>query len=190
MSKNRKQMLAATFVLAVILACYFGVKEYSEGASKKQAEEEAAKIKQVTSFEITDVTAFSYSSKESDVSMQYDGEAWKCIADETLEIDAEKVEAFLENFNAIESENEITDAEDVSEFGLDSPAASIIFEFAEGGSLTCAVGDYNDVMGVYYFKTDASGVVYTVDETIVNQLSNTTDSFVVEAEEGTAEEAE
>lgn len=189
MSKNRKQMLAAAIVLAVILACYFGVKEYGESASKKQAEEEAAKIKQVTSFEIADVTAFSYSSEETEVSMKYERDAWKCITDETLEIDAEKVEAFLENFNAIESENEITDAKNVNEFGLNSPAASITFEFTEGGSLTCIIGDYNDVMGVYYFKTDDNESVYTVDETVVNKLSNTADSFVVEIEE-TAEESE
>lgn len=182
MSKNRKQMLVATLILAVFLAGYFGVKEYNESVSKRQAEEAAAKVSEVTNFDIADVTAFSYSSADVEVSMKLDGEGWKCITDETLEIDTEKVESFLANFNAIESENEIADAENLEEFGLDTPMSSITFEFADGESLTCTVGGYNDVMAVYYFITDTSDAVYTVDGTVANKLSNTVDNFVIEEE--------
>lgn len=190
MSKSRKQMLAASFILIVILACYFGVKEYSESVSKKQEEEEAAKITQVTDFEIADVAAFSYQSADLEVGFELDGETWKCTTDEILEIDTEKVEAFLENFNAIESENEITETEDVSEFGLDTPNFEITFEFADGESLTCYVGEYNDVMAVYYFTTDATENVYTVAGTVANKLSNTADNFVVvEEKEETFDES-
>lgn len=189
MGRNRKQMLVASFVLIAILACYFGVNEYSASLTKKQEAEEAAKIIQVTDFEIADVMAFSYQSADLEVGFTLDGENWKCTTDETLEIDTEKVETFLENFNAIESENEITDTEDVSQFGLDSPNSSIIFEFADGESLTCYVGEYNEVMSVYYFMTDAGNSIYTVDGTVANKLSNTADNFiVVEEEEEAAEE--
>ena len=187
MEKSRKQILTAMIALVAILACYFGVKEYSESVSKKQEEEEAAKIKQVTSFEIADVTAFSYSSADLEVSFELEGETWKCVTDETLEIDTEKIESFLENFNAIESENELTDSDE--EFGLETPNASITFVFAEGESLTCTVGDYNDVLSVYYFTTDASDAVYTVDGTVVSKLSNTVENFVVEETEEDEEES-
>lgn len=180
MSKNRKQMLLATLILAVLLAGYFGVKEYNDSAGKRQEEEAAAKVSQVTAFDIADVTAFSYSSADAEVSMKMDQDTWKCVADETLEIDTEKVESFLENFNAMESENEILEAENTEEFGLDEPIASITFEFADGESLTCNVGGYNDVMAVYYFAVNAGDAVYTVDAALVNKLSNTVDNFVVE----------
>lgn len=191
MSRGRKQMLIASIVLVAILGCYFGVKEYSDSIAKKQQEEEAAALTQVTAFEVADVTAFSYTSADLAVAFQLDGETWKYIADKSLEIDTAKIESFLENFNAIESENEITDAESVEEFGLEEPMSSITFEFTEGNSLTCTVGEYNDVIGVYYFKTDASEAVYTVDGIVVNKLSNTVDNFVVEEEtEETEEEVE
>ena len=63
--------------------------------------------------------------------------------------------------------------------------SAITFEFADGESLTCTVGEYNDVMAVYYFTTDASDAVYTVDGTVANKLSNTVENFVVEEEEET-----
>ena len=89
----------------------------------------------------------------------------------------------MENFNAIESDNQISDAENMADFGLEEIMSSITFEFADGESLTCTVGDYNDVMSVYYFKTDESDTIYTVDGTVANKLSNTVDNFVVEEEE-------
>ena len=183
MSRGRKQVLIASIVLVVILAFYFGAKEYSDQATKKQQEEEAEKIVQVTDFEIADVVAFSYTSADLEVSFKLDGETWKNTADESLEIDTEKIESFLENFNAIESDNQISDAENMADFGLEEIMSSITFEFADGESLTCTVGDYNDVMSVYYFKTDESDTIYTVDGTVANKLSNTVDNFVVEEEE-------
>lgn len=188
MSKGRKQMLAASIVLVIILAFYFGAKEYSDQTEKKQQEEEATEIVRVTDFEIADVAAFSYASADLEVSFKLDGETWKNTADASLEIDTEKIESFLENFNAIESDNQITDAENMSDFGLDEAMSSITFEFVDGESLTCTVGEYNDVMSVYYFKTNESDNIYTVDGTVANKLSNTVDNFVVEEEEEEAGE--
>lgn len=186
MSKSRKQILIASLALVVILGCYFGVKEYGEEAEKKQQEEEAASIVQVTDFEIADVTAFSYTSADLKVSFTLDGEEWKNDAEPELKIDTEKIESFLENFNAIESDNELAASEDREEFGLKEPNSSITFQFSDGESLTCSVGEYNDVMDVYYFMTDAGDSVYTVPGTVANKLSNTADNFV--AEEEAAEE--
>lgn len=183
MSKSRKQMLAAVFVLAAFLGCYFGARKYSDNLSKKMQQEEAASIVQVTDFDVAEVTAFSYTSAGLEVSFSLvDGE-WKNDADASLKIDTEKIESFLENFNAIESDNEIADAENREEFGLQEPNSSITFQFSDGESLTCSVGEYNDVMGVYYFMTDAGDSVYTVSGTVANKLSNTEDNFAAEEEE-------
>ena len=187
MSRGRKQVLIASVVLVVILAFYFGAKEYSDQVEKKQQEEEAAETIQVTDFEIADVVAFFYTSADLVVSFELDGETWKNTADESLEIDTEKIESFLENFNAIESNNQISDIENMADFGLEEPMSSITFQFTDSESLTCTVGEYNDVMSVYYFKTNESDTIYTVDGTVANKLSNTVENFVAEVEEETEE---
>lgn len=189
MSKSRKQMLAAVLVLTAFLGCYFGARKYSANLSKKQQEEEAASIVQATDFDVAEVTAFSYTSAGLEVSFSLNDGEWKNDADASLKIDTEKIESFLENFNAIESDNEIADSENREEFGLQEPNSSITFQFSDGESLTCSVGDYNDVMGVYYFMTDAGDSVYTVSGTVANKLSNTADNFIAEEEE-TEEETE
>ena len=191
MSKGKKQMLVACVVLAVLIGCYCGAKQYSAKVDEKKQADAAANIVQITDFQIADVTAFSYTSADLEAAFVLDGEAWKYTADESLEIDTAKVESFLENFNAIESENVIEDTENAEEFGLEDPMSSITFEFADGETLTCTVGEYNDVLGVYYFATDAGEAVYTVSGTVANKLSNTVDNFVVEEEEEeTAETSE
>ncbi len=192
MNRNKKQLLTAGVLLVAVLGCYFGVKQYSAGVDRKQAEEEAAKMKQVTDFEVADVNAVFYTTGDAGAVLMLEEGTWICTTDQTLEIDTAKVEAFLENFHSIESENEITDYESMEEFGLEDSETSIAFTFADGSILTGTVGDYNDVLGVYYFRIDAEEAVYTVDGSIVNLLSNTADSFAVEEveEEETEEETD
>lgn len=191
MSRGKKQVFAAGIVLVVILGCYLGVRQYSANVTQKQAQEAEAKKRQVTDFEIADVTAFSYSSTGVEVSMEFDGETWNCLTDTEMVIDAEKVESFLENFNAIESEDEITDAEDFEELGLEKPESYITFTFTDGESLTCYVGEYNSVLSVYYFQTSESTAVYTVSGTVAGKLSNTAENFEEEEEtEDSSEEDE
>lgn len=183
MNRGTKQVAVAGVLLVMLMGCYIGVRHYSENVTQKQEQEEAAKKKQVTDFAIADVTAFSYHSTGVEVSMEFDGEAWHCLNDEEMEIDTEKVESFLENFNAIESEDEITDAEDFEELGLEKPESSITFTFADGENLTCYVGAYNSVLSVYYFQTSESAAVYTVSGTVAGKLSNTEENFEAEEEE-------
>lgn len=190
MSKGKKQMLIALAVLVVISGCYAGAKVYSAKVTEKAQAEEAAKVTQITDFQIADVTAFSYTSADLEAAFVLDGETWKYTTDESLEIDTEKIESFLENFNAIQSENVIEDMENAEEFGLEEPMSAITFEFADGTTLTCTVGEYNDVLGVYYFTTDAGDAVYTVSGTVANKLSNTVDNFIVEEEEEAEETSE
>lgn len=193
MNRGKQQVLAAGVTLLVLMGCYAGVKHYSENVTRQQEEEEAAKKKQVTDFAIADVTAFSYSSTGVEVSMELDGENWNCVSEDGVEIDTEKIESFLENFNGIQSEDEITDAEDLEELGLETPASSITFTFADGETLTCEVGNYNDVLSVYYFRTSAEDAVYTVSGTVAGKLSNTVENFEVEEtedEETTEEDGE
>lgn len=188
MSKSRKQMLLALLLLAAILGCYFGVKRFSEKRAEKQQAEEEASVMQVTDFDTADVTAFSYTSVDLEVSFTLDDGEWKNDADTTLKIDSDKIESFLENFNAIQSENVIADSEEREEFGLQEPNASITFLFSDGDSLTCSVGSYNEVMDVYYFMTDAKDSIYTVPGTIAGKLSHTADNFVAEEETETETE--
>ncbi len=183
MSRGRKQILIASIALMAVLACYFGVKEYSAGVSKRQQEEETAKMKQVTEFNVADVNMVIYGSEAAGVSLILENGTWKCTTDQTLEIDSEKVEDFLGYFNAIQSENEITGSENLEEFGLNEPLYSLSIAFTDGAILNGMVGDYNDVMGVYYFTVDAGQTVYTVDLTVVNQLSKTAEDFAVEESE-------
>lgn len=189
MSKSRKQMLIALLLLAAILGCYFGVKRYSEKRAEKQQAEEEASVMQVTDFDVADVTAFSYTSADLEVSFTLADGEWKNDADTTLKIDSDKIESFLESFNAIQSENVIADSEEQEEFGLQEPNASITFRFSDENSLTCSVGSYNEVMDVYYFMTDDGDSIYTVPGTIAGKLSNTADNFVAEEEAETEEDS-
>lgn len=190
MNRGKKQVLAAGVMLLVLLGCYVGVRQYSKIVTRQQEQEEAAKKKQVTDFAVADVTAFSYHSTGVEVSMELNGEIWNCVTEEEVEIDSEKVESFLENFSGIQSEDEITNAEDLEELGLETPSSGITFTFADGETLTCKVGNYNDVLSVYYFQTSAEDTVYTVSGTVAGKLSNTVENFEAEEEETTEEDDE
>lgn len=188
MNRVQRQLLIASLVLVVILAGYYGIREYSAQAERKEQEAQEAAVTAVTNFEIGDVRAFSYAFEGTEVSMELQDEGWKAANDETVEIDTGKIESFLESFCAIKSQNEIKDMEDLTEFGLDNSASVITFEFSNEQTLTCYVGNHNDVMDLYYFMTDGSDAIYTVDSTTVNMLSYTVEDFAVEEAEEEEEE--
>ena len=85
----------------------------------------------------------------------------------------------------VEAEEALTDYDDLSDYGLDSPQNSITVTCGET-SKTFAIGDYNEMLAEYYLKVDGDDSVYLVDSTLMNAFSREPQSLV-KAEEDTEE---
>ena len=124
---------------------------------KQQEESEAENQVMVAKLDVDSIDSFSYMVDGITYSYQKNGEA----------------------------EEALTDYDDLSDYGLDSPQNSITVTCGET-SKTFAIGDYNEMLAEYYLKVDGDDSVSLVDSTLLNAFSRETQSLV-KAEEDTEE---
>ncbi len=124
---------------------------------KRQEESEAENQVMVAKLDVDSIDSFSYMVDGITYSYQKNGEA----------------------------EEALTDYDDLSDYGLDSPQNSITVTCGET-SKTFAIGDYNEMLAEYYLKVDGDDSVYLVDSTLMNAFSREPQSLV-KAEEDTEE---
>ncbi len=188
MKREQNHFTIALVLLVILLGGYYGVKEYiAEQAAKEEEEAQEAQVT-VTDFAAEDVIKVSYTYEDSTVTFEYQEDGWIYPKDTTKEIDASLVETLIENYTNIVTEDPITGEKALDEYGLETPAGTISFTFSDETELICNVGDYNSVLGEYYFMTEGNPDIYLVSGSLVSPLSKDVEDYVVEEEEETEEE--
>ena len=152
---------------------------------KRQEESEAENQVMVAKLDVDSIDSFSYMVDGITYSYQKNGEEWVCRDDISLTLDADSISDMLDNLKKVEAEEALTDYDDLSDYGLDSPQNSITVTCGET-SKTFAIGDYNEMLAEYYLKVDGDDSVYLVDSTLMNAFSREPQSLV-KAEEDTEE---
>ena len=151
---------------------------------------------EAVSYTVTDLEAenvsklvFTNDTGTYTLTKQEDG-TWTYEGDKTLDMDETAVESLISKVSALTSEDKIEQVEDVSGYGLDEPAITILV--SDGiNSYTLLVGDYNDVTYTYYIclENDVE-TVYTTTSYSISSFQNGIDSLVAEEEETTEEMSE
>ena len=173
MEKQKKQFLGMLLVLAVLAAAYGGIHVYNQKQEEKEASEEEAEKLTVVDFKTDDVTAFSYVlGGQVYAYTKTDGE-WTWDGDISLTLDTSQIDAMLES--------EITDGEDLAQYGLENPSGIITLTTADG-TTTLQLGDKNAVTGQYYLKVAESDKIYLVSRDLSGTFSKTPQELFKEEE--------
>lgn len=184
---RKKQYLILIVVLIVVVAALLAV-IFGKKAQTKKAEEEAeAAIEYVNAFDTGDVSAFSYDYYGDTVVFELQDDLWVYAGDDTMEIDTEEIESFLDTISGMEANRVIEEVEDTDQYGISDPEQILTVEFSDGSSLTYTFGTENDMTGGNYLQVtdstdgDGSDTIYLVDSSIVTStLSREAESFQVE----------
>ena len=181
MQKQKKQMIVLVILLILLILAYIGVHFYSKKQEEKEnAKEEAEKI-QVTDLEVSDITQFSYVLDGTTLSFTKNGTEWTYDGDQSVDIDESALETLLNKASAITASDEVTEYDDLADFGLDDPANTVTLK-TDSGLTTIYIGSQNEITNEYYLKTGDSAPATGFDKSI-EDLTAKADDTETEAEE-------
>ena len=189
MKKQKTQMLILILIIVILAVCYIGVRHYNSSKEEQEAAEEEANTVKVTDMEVSDVTAFSYTVEGTTYSYTKDGDSWLWDGDTAMDLEESQVETLLANACGITADEEITDYDELSDYGLADPAAEVTVTTADK-TVGIAVGDKNAITGNYYVKCDDSDSVYLIDTNLATTFNVLPEDMKVEEETETEEPEE
>lgn len=164
---QKKQAIGFAIALAILVAAFFGLRYYNRSSDEKQEQaEEAAKI-YVVSADAENITTFSWRSDGETVTMVKEDGAWTCSEHPEYEIDADKVEALLEELTSLEASQIVEDPEDGAVYGFADPENVITYGDGEK-EVTLTIGMENTITGGYYVKSSADDTVYLIDSSVLS----------------------
>ena len=189
MQKQKKQMIVTGHFADPADPCVyrrtiFTVKKQEE---KENAKEEAEKI-QVTDLEVSDITQFSYVLDGTTLSFTKNGTEWTYDGDQSVDIDESALETLLNKASAITASDEVTEYDDLADFGLDDPANTVTLK-TDSGLTTIYIGSQNEITNEYYLKTGDSDTIYVVDSAPATGFDKSVEDLTAKADD-TETEAE
>ena len=196
MQKQKKQMVILVILLILLILAYIGVHFYSKKQEEKEeAKTEAEKIT-VTDIEVSDITQFSYVLDGTTLSFTKNGTEWTYDGDQSIDIDESALETLLKKAAAITATDEVTEYDNLADFGLDNPANTVTLK-TDAGLTTIYIGSQNEITSEYYLKTGDSDTIYVVDSATatgfdksIEDLTAKTDDTETETVEQAVEETE
>lgn len=183
MEKQKKQLLLLLGALVLIVGAWFGVSLIPE-----EDESEETMSYQVSDLEEDAVTKLTYTNGQGTLSFTKDGEEWIYEADKSIDIEESTIENMIGKLASYASENQITEVEDISLYGLDTPVYTILLSDGTK-AYTMLVGDYNTTTYTYYMCLEGEpSVVYTVQSSDVAVYGNVLEDLIAEEETTETEE--
>lgn len=186
MKKQKMQLFILLAALLIAVGGYFGLKYLNGRTSDSQA---ATSDVTVLALSVDDITGFSYDYEGTTYSFVKDGDNWLYEGDQTLDLDESQVSSLLGNVVNISSEQEITDVEDLKQYGLASPQRTVTLETADT-SYSLQFGDYNSIISKYYLKLDGGETVYTTSGYHYTSFDTTPEELAVVEENDAVEESD
>ncbi len=175
MNKKKKvQLIVLCVIFLIVVLAFIALKMYQKNIPDEVQEEEITY--QVLNTDASEVTEIGIITEEGTTDLLREDGAWKCLEDESVEIDSSLVESFLENICLITSDTRIENVEDMQQYGLDEPAISVTIQW-DNNMYTIKLGDYNSMITSYYISINDENTVYTAESSIYYTLNKSMDSF-------------
>ena len=188
MQKQKKQFMIAVLVLAALALCYLGLRYYNTKQEEKEQEEEEAATIKVTDDSSEDVTEWSFQYNGTTLSFaKNDSDEWYDTADESVKLDQDLISGLLTNITSVIAEDEVTDYEALSDYGMDAPEVVVSYT-TEEGSKTLSFGMTNEVLSKDYMMLEGNDTIYLVGTTVKSAFEITVDDLIA-TEEDTEENA-
>lgn len=189
MEKQKKQLLVLLVLLILLILAYIGISFYNTSKEEEKAEQAEAETIHVTSLSVSDITEFSYVLDGETLSFTKNGSDWSYDADQSIDIDEDVLETLLEKAADITSTEEVTEYDNLADFGLEEPA-NVISLTTEEAITTIYVGSENEVTGDYYLMLADGDTIYVVDSTVATGFNKTIEDLTAEPEDTETETPE
>lgn len=171
-------MLVLVLALALLVAAFFGLKQYNKTQSEK-GEEETGEV--VVDIDKDDVIKLTYDYEGETYTFEKVDDTWYYAEDHSQKITQFLIGNMTSMVAPLKAEQIIENVTDMSQFGLAEPSRTISFETADA-SYIFEVGDLNSVSKVYYLRQPSETTVYAVQSGVVSIFNKTLEDVVMPEE--------
>lgn len=178
MKNKTVKLILALVLLGVLTGGYFGVKSYVAKQEKLESEEEQGEAVSLLSGNVDELKSVSFIIDKEERTFEKKDDAWTLAGETSFPVDQDQLTNALGAYTSTEADRELTDVENLEEYGLDEPSNTITFTTEEGDETTIRVGMKNDSTSQYYVnKDDEENTVYVVPEASFDPFMNSLYDF-------------
>lgn len=163
--KKKKTIILLALILLLIVANGATSVWSSKSEKKKEKEAEASKIYLT---DASDITAYSYSDGNQNMSFTKVDDAWIYDEDNEIPMNQDTVQSTADAIRQITAVRELDNPDQLSDYGLDNPSYTIQFQDSDGTITEILIG--NGAGENYYAAVEDTGKVYTISSDFQNYL--------------------
>jgi hypothetical protein len=167
MKSKKKNIILMLVILVLLVGAFIAVQVLNSKAEKEKETEEGEVVKvAITDYNSSQIAKVYYKFKDADtLSYKYVKDAWVNADDADFPLSSSAfANTFIDTFTGITTSREIEkDAKaDLSQYGLADPYLTLNVENFGGEVETFYLGDYNSMLGEYYFMKSGDDKLYTI----------------------------
>lgn len=170
----KRNIIIFVAVVAVLAGLIFAVMKINpKEEENEQPESTAAPTYTAYKRDSADVERIVINNADEVLTLKNTDDGWSLndISDE--EVSASKLESLAGTILTVISGNELSyDSTRESEYGFDNPTVTVEVNLKSGEKDTLLIGEMSPTTGEYFFKTDGSDKVYTINAYKVDSLKN------------------
>jgi len=170
MAKKKKKKLGlvyASLILILLIAIYAVMSMTGVGESEDETKEIESAATTILELDTDTIRKLSFTnSAGKEVTLVKEEDVWYYKEDKAFPVLQDTVETLLSNLAAIESYHELTDIDNLEDFGLSEPMRIIHIEDTEGNVTNIHIGNVNKTTGYYYIYLDDKTHLFTIAPTI------------------------
>ena len=168
MEKRTRTLCLLVGAVALLLVAYFGIRGFNKNQEKKAEKE--AKASEIYLTKMEDVTEIRYNigNGEQVFVKESDSDNWEVEAQPDFPLAQTYPEQIASDFGTLKAEQELKDADQLSDYGLEDPVYTVELSDSKGNTHQISIG--NVTGDTYYATVDDSQTVYTVSAAVMEYL--------------------
>lgn len=175
MMKKNKGLFILIAVLVVLLGVYFGLQSWNKSKTEEKEKEEEAAVVHVTDTAAEDIVSMKFDVGNGEMSFAKEDGTWSYTPDPDFPLAQSYPGTMAEAVGNITAERELSDGDELADYGLDEPVYTVGYTDADGNVTDVYFG--NMTGDNYYVTVGDEGKVYTVASTVLDSFSYTLDDI-------------
>ena len=170
--KKSTKLVSAVVVLAVLGGVYVGLNTYvTKEESTESSSEEGSKT-EVYSAKTDDIKSLEFIIDKKDTVFEKKDDSWVKKDETAFPVNQTTLDSAASALEKVEADRVLENVDDLTEYGLDSPANSVTVT-TDDGTTKFNIGDENTSTNQYYIaKDDEDSTVYVVSSSTVTPFMN------------------
>jgi len=163
--KRIKKLIVLIVVFIVFIAIYMSTSYLNP---KDDATDESVAV---TEIDENSIKQISWEKDGESITLVKKDDMWSYLNDESFAIDQSYPESMLSAISNLKSSQVLSEAENLSEYGLDKPVFVISVLSDDDTTTTYSIGNMNETTNKYYLLLNEDPSIYMVDSSIISAFN-------------------